>query len=145
MRDLTLEVTDAPEPEDIDVIGRSLIAFNDADVGPSERRPLAVLLRNEVGDIVAGISGHTAWGWLYVQWLWVAENQRGQKLAATMLAAAEAEARRRGCHGAYIDTFNPDALQAYQRAGYEPFGHLSNFPPGRTRTFLQKMLGTPAP
>ena len=145
MRDLTLEVTDAPEPGDIDVIGRSLTAFNDADVGPSERRPLAVLLRNEVGDIVAGISGYTAWGWLYVQWLWVAENQRGRKLAATMLAAAEAEARRRGCHGAYIDTFNPDALQAYQRAGYEPFGHLSNFPPGRTRTFLQKMLGTPAP
>lgn len=140
MRDLTLEVTDAPEPGDIDVIGRSLTAFNDADVGPSERRPLAVLLRNEVGDIVAGISGYTAWGWLYVQWLWVAEGQRGRGLAGRMLEQAEAEARGRGCHGAYIDTFNPQALKTYQRAGYTVFGSLPDFPKGRTRSFLSKPL-----
>jgi GNAT superfamily N-acetyltransferase len=145
MSELALEVTDTPDPGDLDVIGKALSAFNDVDVGPSGRRALAVFLRDETGIIVAGISGYTAWGWLYVQWLWVAENQRGRKLAATMLAAAEAEARRRGCHGAYIDTFNPHALHAYQRAGYTPFGHLPDFPPGRRRTFLQKVLGTPSP
>ena len=57
-----------------------------------------------------------------------------------MLAAAEAEARDRGCHAAYIDTFNPVALKIYQRAGYVPFGALEDFPIGRTRTFLQKTL-----
>ena len=57
-----------------------------------------------------------------------------------MLMAAEAEARARGCHSAYIDTFNPVALKTYQRAGYMPFGALEDFPEGRTRTFLQKRL-----
>jgi hypothetical protein len=57
-----------------------------------------------------------------------------------MLAAAEAEARARGCHGSYIDTFSPVALRVYQRAGYRPFGALPDFPKGRTRTFLQKPL-----
>jgi hypothetical protein len=57
-----------------------------------------------------------------------------------MLAAAEAEARTRGCHGSYIDTFNPIALKVYQRAGYKPFGELPDFPRGRTRTFLSKAL-----
>ena len=90
--------------------------------------------------LVAGISGYTAWGWLYVQWLWVDEAQRGQGLAGRMLAAAEEEARVRGCHAAYIDTFNPVALKTYLRAGYAPFGVLENFPTGRTRTFLQKQL-----
>jgi predicted GNAT family acetyltransferase len=57
-----------------------------------------------------------------------------------MLAMAEGEARSRGCHGAYIDTFNPVALRTYERAGYATFGTLDDFPFGRTRTFLQKRL-----
>jgi hypothetical protein len=57
-----------------------------------------------------------------------------------MLAAAEAEAKARGCRGAYIDTFSPVALKVYRRAGYEPFGELKDFPAGRTRVFLQKKL-----
>jgi GNAT superfamily N-acetyltransferase len=99
-----------------------------------------VILRDGAGTIVGGISGYTAWGWLYVQQLWVAEAMRGRGLAARMLAAAEREARMRGCHGAYIDTFSPVALTTYRRAGYVPFGALQDFPKGRTRTFLQKSL-----
>jgi GNAT superfamily N-acetyltransferase len=136
---LSISVTDAPSPEDLDVIGKSLNAFNDDAVGPSGRLPLAVLVRAD-GELVAGISGYTAWGWLYVQWLWVAASQRGQGLAGAMLAEAETEARRRLCHGAYIDTFNPAALHVYEKAGYAVFGALPDFPAGRTRSFLSKSL-----
>ena len=138
MSDLT--VTANPSPAELEAIGGGLAAFNEADVGPAERTPLAVVVRNEAGTIVAGTSGYTAWGWLYVQWLWVAEARRGQGLAGRMLAAAEEEARARGCHASYIDTFSPVALKAYERAGYVPFGKLEDFPTGRTRTFLQKQL-----
>lgn len=136
---LDITVTDAPSLEDIDVIGKNLAAYNDAAVGPSGRLPLAVLVR-QGETIVAGLSGYTAWGWLYVQWLWIAESHRGRGLAGTMLAEAEAEAVRRGCHGAYIDTFNPEALRVYMKAGYAVFGALPDFPPGRTRSFLSKSL-----
>lgn len=135
-----MAVTASPSPEDLEAIGTGLSAFNEADVGPVHRTPLAVVVRDAAGAVVAGISGYTAWGWLYVQWLWVAEAQRGQRIAARMLAAAEAEAIARRCHGAYIDTFNPVALKIYRSAGYEPFGALEDFPVGRTRTFLQKRL-----
>ena len=87
-----------------------------------------------------GSSGYTAWGWLYVQWLWVAEARRGEGLSGRMLAVAEEEARTRGCHAAYIDTFSSVALKTYQRVGYVPFGALDDFPRGRVRTFLQKQL-----
>ena len=137
---LALTVTAEPTPDELGIIGDNLTAFNTADVGPSERQALAVVVRNETDRIVAGISGYTAWGWLYVQWLWVAEAARGQGVAGRMLAAAEAEARRRRCHGAWIDTFSPVALKVYQRAGYSPFGELPDFPKGRTRTFLRKGL-----
>ena len=85
-------------------------------------------------------SSRRPWGWLYVQWLWVAEGQRGGGLAGRLLEAAEDEARARGCHGAYIDTFNPKALRTYQRAGYTVFGTLPDFPKGRARSFLSKLL-----
>src|SRR5262249_53063531 len=117
-----------------------LTAFNEADVGPADRIPLAVVLRDTAGALVGGLSGYTAWDWLYVQWLWLDVDQRGKGLAGGMLAAAEAEARDGGCQGSHIDTFNPVALKVYQRAGYLPFGELKEFPPGRTRTFLQKAL-----
>ncbi len=135
-----LSVTDHPAPEDIAAIGANLSAFNDADVGSADRVPLAVIIRGDDGVLLAGINGYTAWGWLYVQWLWVHESLRGQQMAGRMLAAAEEEARARGCHSAWIDTFNPAAEKSYHRQGYEVFGELPDFPIGRTRKFLKKRL-----
>ncbi|RWE38035.1 MAG: GNAT family N-acetyltransferase [Mesorhizobium sp.] len=136
----TLEVTAEPLPRDLAVVGEGLTAFNDGDVGASGRKTLAVFVRDDAGAIVAGISGYTAWGWLYVQWLWVDEKLRGRRIAAGMLEAAEREALARGCQAAWIDTFNPTAAKVYQRQGYQPFGTLADFPLGRSRIFLQKKL-----
>ncbi|TGR38214.1 GNAT family N-acetyltransferase, partial [Mesorhizobium sp. M1C.F.Ca.ET.195.01.1.1] len=84
----SLEITAVPLPQDRAFLSGSLTAFNDADVGASGRKPLAVFARDEHAVIVAGISGYTAWGWLYVQWLWVDERLRGNGVAAGMLDAA---------------------------------------------------------
>jgi GNAT superfamily N-acetyltransferase len=139
MEDVAIQITDNPSAEELARIGEGLARFNDSDVGPSGRRPIAATVRVD-GEIVAGLSGYTAWGWLYVQWLWIAETHRGQGLAGRLLAAGETEASARGCHGAYIDTFSPQALHVYQKAGYAVFGTLADFPPGRTRSFLSKRL-----
>ena len=140
--ELTFETTETPDPKDVAFIGASLAAFNDADVGAAERRTLAVQVRHAEGGLVAGLWGYTAWGWLYVQWLFVAEVARGQGIAGRMLAAAEEEAVRRACHGALIDTFSPKAEAVYRRRGYEVFGVLPDFPVGRSRVFLKKRLAS---
>ena len=139
MVELAFTLTDQPDAQELQRIGENLAQFNDGDVGASGRRAIAVLVHAD-RTLVAGLSGYTAWGWLYVQWLWIAEAQRGHGLAGRMLAQAEKEAIGRGCHGAYIDTFSPHALRVYQRAGYAVFGELKDFPPGRTRSFLSKAL-----
>lgn len=128
----TLETTANPLPEDLTFLAERLAAFNDGDVGASERKALVVFVRDEDCAVVAGISGYTAWGWLYVQWLWVDERLRGQHMAGKMLDAAEQEAMARGCRNAWIDTFNPNAAKVYQRHlwnarrfPYRPQPHLS--------------------
>jgi GNAT superfamily N-acetyltransferase len=137
---LAFETTDTPAADDLATLNARLTAFNDADVGASGRRALAVFQRGTEGEIIAGLSGYTAWGWLYVQWLWVGEQMRGQGVAGQMLTAAEAEAKARGCHGALIDTFSPVARRSYERQGYQCFGIVEDFPPGRSRIYLQKRL-----
>jgi GNAT superfamily N-acetyltransferase len=92
--------------------------------------------------VAGGLIGYTAWGWLYIEQLWVAEARRGTGLGGRLIAAAEQEAVRRGCRNAWIDTFNPDALRLYERLDYQVFGILEGFPPGHTRSFLRKRLAT---
>ncbi|MBB4121719.1 GNAT family N-acetyltransferase [Martelella radicis] len=135
-----MEISSAPDPADIARVDENLSDFNDEDVGPAGRTPLSVFERDEDGQVIAGINALTAWGWLYVQRLWVGEDARGKGLAGAMLGAAEEEALKRGCHSAFIDTFNPVALRTYQRCGYKEFGRMENFVAGRDRVFLQKTL-----
>jgi GNAT superfamily N-acetyltransferase len=137
---ISVSITASPSDLDLAVIRDGLSTFNDEDAGKANRVPLGVFMRDTHNNVVGGISGYTAWGWLYIQWLWLDEAWRGQGLAAELIDAAEAEARQRGCHAVWIDTFNPVALKVYRKRGYEPFGALEDFPKGRTRTFLQKKL-----
>ncbi|ANL35257.1 GNAT family N-acetyltransferase [Rhizobium phaseoli] len=134
------ELTGAPSPEELAAITDALSAFNTGDVGPADRRPLAILIRDTDGKVTGGLSGFTAWGWLFTQMLYIPETLRGAGLAGKLLTEAEEEARARGCGGAWIDTFSPQALSAYLRQGYEVFGELEDFPQGRTRSFLRKRL-----
>ena len=56
---------------------------------------------------------------------------------------AEARARDRGCHSAWLDTFSFQAPGFYQKLGYEEFGHL-DYRPGHQRHFLKNRLIPPA-
>jgi GNAT superfamily N-acetyltransferase len=136
----TTELTATPSQDDLALILAKLTAFNEAEVGPSERQPIAVLVRDDDGHTIGGLSGYTAWGWLFTQLLFIPGDLQGQGMAGRLLCEAEDEARRRGCTGAWIDTFNPNARKAYIRQGYEVFGELPEFVAGRTRSFLRKAL-----
>ncbi|GGD93205.1 N-acetyltransferase [Aureimonas endophytica] len=138
---MPIEVLEQADPADLDRVLRQLTAFNAAEVGEPDRRPLAVLLRPEAGGpVTGGLVGFTAWNWLFTGQLWLAEAERGKGMAGRLLAEAEAEALRRGCHSAWIDTFNPVAKRAYEAAGYAVFGSLPRFVGERTRFFLSKAL-----
>jgi GNAT superfamily N-acetyltransferase len=121
-----------------------LLQFNQSLVGPSQQQMLCVEVLNDaggvMGGVIGGLWGHTSFGWLYTQLLVVPEALRGQGVGRQLLQAAELLALQRGCHGAWLDTFNPQALLFYERVGYQRFGQLADFPAGGTRYFLKKEL-----
>jgi hypothetical protein len=60
------------------------------------------------------------------------------------MVAAEAEAVRRGCKHAFLDTLSFQAPGFYIKLGYAEFGRLSGFSGRHKRYFLHKTL-IPAP
>ncbi len=128
----------SPSEKDLATLNAGLNAFNLDEGISAQHDPVAVFIRDTNGDIQGGLYGNIAWNWLHVRWLWLSTSLRGQGLAGKLLKTAEVHAQEIGCTGAYIDTFSSAALRVYTRLGYEKFGELQEFPPGRTRTFLQK-------
>ncbi len=109
----TLEIEDAPDPEDERFVHERLSEYNRAHVGSENHQRLVIFLRDADGSIVAGLLGDTYWGWLSVGILWVHERLRGRGYGQRLLKAAEEEALRRGCHHAHLDTMDFQALPFY--------------------------------
>ncbi len=121
-----------------DAILASIKAHNETLLGPSDRRDLFIPIQADDGSVDGGLVGYTGRGWLYVELLSVPERLRGQGMAGKLLTLAEEEAKARGCIGAYIDTINPAACRAYERAGYHVFGRIEDFAKGYDICWLIK-------
>jgi GNAT superfamily N-acetyltransferase len=135
----TVELTETPAPETRTALAEALLAFNEGMLGPPDIRPLVLLLRAPGEDgVIGGLWGRTSFGWLFVELLYVPDALRGHGLGADLLGRAEAEARRRDCIGAWLDTFSAAARGFYEKQGYRPFGEIGDYPPGHARHFLCK-------
>ena len=118
-----------------------LTAFNVAASGHDDQRDLTVKATDAAGDVLAGLSGWT-WGTCAgVSMLWVRADQRGQRWGSRMLAAAEEEARRRGCTQVVLSSFTFQAPGFYQRHGYTETGRTTGLPvAGHADVHLRKDL-----
>jgi len=136
-----IELTDAPPPEAFQKILQPLVQFNRDAAGDPQSRPLAVLLSDpQGGDVVGGLWGRTSWGYLYTDLLFIPDALRRLRLGSRLMRMAEDEAMRRGCHGAWVDTYDFQARGFYERLGYTVFGTLDGPPPVYPRFFLKKKL-----
>lgn len=131
-----------------DALERALLDALRANTPPGDWQDLTLAAHDESGTLIGGVAGGTAYGWLLVKILWVADGHRGRGLGARLMAAAEQAARARGCHGAWLDTSSARAEGFYRRLGYAAFGALENSageqPPGHRRAFLCKRFARPA-
>ena len=133
-------ISASPTESEIGFIKDALYQFNRERVGDDGHTPLNLILRGEDGAIIGGLLGGTYWGWLYVDILWVKEEERGKGLGSKLLEAAEKEAVLRGCHHAHLDTMSWQAPAFYQKHGYTLIGTLPDIPSGNQKHLLMKAL-----
>ena len=136
----TLQIDTNPSPEEAEFLEDQINRYNIAVTGIDDWQALAIVLRDEQGAVVAGVSGGTWAGYLEIAALWVIQARRGQGLGRQLLLAAEAEALRRGCTHALLDTHDFQAPAFYQKLGYTLIGTFDGLAGGHTRYFMQKRL-----
>jgi GNAT superfamily N-acetyltransferase len=134
-------VTDAPLGEDIAALEAHIDEHNMAVTGRRDYRPLGVFERDpQTGELVAGLYAFTWGDWLEVKFVWVRPDHRGRGLGRRLVETAETEARRRGCHHAWLDSYSFQAPGMYEKLGYRAFGRLHEYPDAAERVFLTRAL-----
>jgi len=137
---MKIELDSSPTFEDQQIVQNGLRQHNDQHVPADGDSSFAVFLRGADGNVVGGVLARAGRGWLRIGTLWVDASLRGQGYGRNLMTAVEAEGRRRGCHGAYLDTFSFQARPFYEQCGYEVFGTLEAFPDEHQRFFMRKPL-----
>ena len=119
-------------------MGRGLGAYNRAAFGRLRGSARWILARDAAGAVQGGAKCEVAWGWVYVDWLWVADGLRRQGLGGRLLAAAEALAREEECLGIHLNTWSFQAPEFYRKQGFAEVGRVEDMPPGATRHWFAK-------
>ncbi|MGE5123615.1 MAG: GNAT family N-acetyltransferase [Acidobacteriaceae bacterium] len=118
-------------------LGRNILEhLGNVELGKSVR----LFLRDAAGRTVGGIAGDIFGGWLYISLLWVDEALRNRGFGSELLQRMEQEAVRLGCRHAHLDTYSFEARPFYERAGYEVFARLDEYPAGHAKYFLKKVF-----
>lgn len=136
---MNINITDQPNPKDEEFVIDSLWAHN-AKIEPVDIHPLFLTVTDDEGKIVAGLVARTWWGGLEVQYLWVSDQYRKSGYGRQLMVQAEEEAMKRGCHMAYVDTFDFQARGFYEKLGYQVYGNLGDYAKQHTRHYLAKKI-----
>ena len=133
-----IEVVAEPTSEDREAIALPLREYNRRYGPPLTAKPVAIHLKDETGTSVGGLWGRIAYDWLFIELLAVPESLRGKNHGAALVTEAEEIARREGCLGVWLDTYEFQSRGFYERVGYSVFGALADHPVGSTRFFMKK-------
>lgn len=136
----TIRTTDVQDDTARRVILEQLIAYNASKTGRNDPRLLICTIDDAQGQVLGGLWGRTAYDWLFVELLFVPESLRQQGVGADLMRRAESEALARGCHSAWLDTFQFQARGFYEKLGYRCFGQLDHYPANFSRYWMTKKL-----
>ena len=135
-----LEIETAPNAGDVEMLYTRITESNLAATGLPAAEPISAWLRDDSGEIDAGIYGWSWGGTAEVDLLWVSESRRRAGIGSALLDAFEAEAVRRACTQIVLSTFDFQAPEFYERRGYTSLGRVDNYPEGGWHTTMCKSI-----
>ena len=112
--------------------------YNWQVLGNEKAKPLSVIIKNDEGKIIAGVSGRTIYKHFLVGVVWTDKLVRAQGLGRKVMEQAEIQAKQRGCIAAQVDTLSIQAPSFYQKLGFEVKGKVPGLTKDHDRYFLFK-------
>jgi GNAT superfamily N-acetyltransferase len=120
------------------------VAASVVAAGVDKEQEFGIFLRSQEGEILGGISGIALGGCCELEGMWVDSSLRGHGLAHALLAAAEAEARNRGCALVMLHAYDVLTHRLFERLGYRTVGVIEDCLAGSALRWYAKDLPTDA-
>jgi len=126
--------------EEANYVRNKLIAFNALHVPNGTYEEVNLFVKNENGEIVAGLNSVVCWNWMEIDILWVEEKSREQGLGKRLLEEAEQVAKQKDCTFIKLNTFSFQAPEFYKKYGYKEIAVIENAPLGSKHYYFKKDL-----
>ncbi|MEM7663843.1 MAG: GNAT family N-acetyltransferase [Pseudomonadota bacterium] len=141
---MRVEIDCNPSKEDMDVLSKGIIAFNNEivpDLEPIEaERRFHVFARDNDTKVQGGIRATCYWNTLHIELLWLSEAVRGSGVGRSLITQAESFARKHNCSNAFVETTSWQAKPFYEKNGYRHIATLNDRPKGHASHYLTKAL-----
>ncbi len=137
---LNIDVSEEDNPELERLLSDRLYEFNVAATGFTDGRYLNAAILDDSGHTIAGLSGHTWGGCCEITRLWVQDSARDSGVGKALMAAAEKEARQRGCEQIVLSTHSFQAPGFYEKIGFEKLCAIPAYPKGYANVIYLKHL-----
>jgi len=125
------------------LLAERIYEFNSAAIGRHDGKLFGYAMRSHLGQVVAGISGHTWAGFCCISYLWVTEPLRDEGIGRDLVQKVEAQAARRGCSMVFVSTHSFQSPKFYERLGYERQATIHDHPVGHANHIYAKRLTRP--
>ncbi len=103
------------------------------------------IIKDKNGQIIAKILSKVyIWNCLYIETLWVEEEHKEDGLDAKLLNEIEKIAQKKGCFLIFVDTFDFQAKNFYEKHGFEIFSNSKECLSEHKKYFMKKAFSPQA-
>lgn len=114
-----IEYSEEPKSKDIEVLSKGINddAFDKMQMDPV--KAFGIFIKDLAGVNYGGVTGFSYFGCLHTDTLWISMALRGQGFGKKLMMKVEEIGRERKCRFATVNTMDFQALNFYQKLGYE--------------------------
>jgi ribosomal protein S18 acetylase RimI-like enzyme len=140
--DMTLHIESRHDlsPNELDAIEDRLYEHNSDATGRHDGQGLGFVIRDEAGQLIGVIAGYTWAGTSELKQMWIDRAYRGRGYARALLNAFVVEARSRGVERIWVASYDFQAPEMYEKAGFKRMAEFEGWPEGHSNVVLCKIL-----
>ncbi|OZB96194.1 GNAT family N-acetyltransferase [Paenibacillus sp. XY044] len=126
--------------DEANYVRNKLIEFNSRHAPNGIYEETNLCVKDETGNIIAGLNSAICWNWMEIDILWVDDEYRGCGHGKRLLEEAERIAVSKHCTFIKLNTFSFQAPEFYKKYGYREMAVIENAPLGYQHYYFIKDL-----
>ena len=128
--------------DEVEAIEDRLYDHNSLATGHHDGHGLGFVLRNDAGQMIGVAAGYTWAGTSELKQMWIDKAYRGRGYSRALLDAFVAEACSRGVRRIWVSSYDFQAPEIYEKAGFRRVAEFEGWPEGHSNLFLCKTLSS---